>query len=301
MWEEFDLGSSTNATTILTGDQTAVRPIFRSFVPLAMPSRTFPRLSDILNNVATIGESMSTRTRTMTFRMTVRDNRAGGGGVNWASTTVAVNDTAGPFVVTQPNTAVTWSGLRTVTWNVAGTSAAPVSCANVAIDLSTDGGNTFPTSLAASTANDGSQDVTIPNTPTAQARVRVSCVGNVFFDISNTNFTITAPGPTPTLDSIDPTAGTPSGGTSVTLTGTNFVNGATVLFGAVPAASVIFNSSTSLTAVTPAHSPGTVNVTVTNPDAQSATLNAAFTYLGVFIFSDGFESGDTSAWGDTEP
>ena len=84
-----------------------------------------------------------------------------------------------------------------MTWNVAGTNAAPVSCANVAIDLSTDGGNTFPTSLAASTPNDGSEAVTIPDTPTAQARVRVSCVGNVFFDISNANFTIVAAAASP--------------------------------------------------------------------------------------------------------
>ena len=118
-----------------------------------MPSRTFPRLSDILNNVATIGESMSTRNRTMTFRLTARDNRAGGAGVNYASTTVTVSAAAGPFAVTQPNTALTWSGnsLQTVTWSVAGTDVAPVNCANVAIDLSTDGGDTFATSLAATT------------------------------------------------------------------------------------------------------------------------------------------------------
>lgn len=297
MWEEFDLGSAAPPND----DVAAVRPIFRSFVPLTVPSRTFPRLSDILGNVATLGESMSTRNRTMTFRMTVRDNRAGGGGVNWALTTVTVNAAAGPFAVTQPNTAVSWSGMRTVTWDVAGTNAAPVSCANVAIDLSTDGGNTFPTALAASTANDGSEAVTIPNAPTAQARIRVSCVGNVFFDISNVDFSIVAPGPAPTLDSIDPTSGTMAGGTSVTLTGTNFINGATVLFGAVPATLVTFNDPTSLTAVTPAQGAGTVDVTVTNPDSQSATLNAAFTYLGLSIFADGFESGNTTAWSETVP
>ncbi len=188
MWEEFDLGTASPPND----DVAAVRPIFRSFVPLTVSSRTFPRLSDILNNVATIGESMSTRNRTMTFRLTARDNRTGGSGVNYASTTVTVNAAAGPFVVTQPNTAVTWTGnsAQTVTWNVAGTDAAPVSCANVAVDLSTDGGNTFSTSLAATTANDGSENLTIPNMPTTQARVRVSCVGNVFFDISNANFTI---------------------------------------------------------------------------------------------------------------
>jgi hypothetical protein len=187
MWEEFDLGSAAPPNT----DTNAARPIFRSFVPLTVPSRTFPRLSDILGNVATLGESMSNRNRTMTFRLTARDNRTGGGGVNYASTTVRVVTSAGPFTVTQPNTAVTWAGgsAQTVTWNVASTTASPVSCANVAIAVSTDGGTTFST-LLASTPNDGTQSVTVPSTPTSQARIRVSCVGNIFFDISNANFTI---------------------------------------------------------------------------------------------------------------
>lgn len=190
MWEEFDLGSASPPND----DVSAVRPIFRSFVPLTVPSRTFPRLPDVLGNVTTLGESMSTRNRTMTFRLTARDNRTGGGGVNFASTTVTVNAASGPFAVTQPNTAVSWTGLssETVTWNVAGTSSAPVSCADVAIHLSTDGGNTFPEVLAASTPNDGSEAVTVPNLPATQARIRVSCVGNVFFDVSNANFTILA-------------------------------------------------------------------------------------------------------------
>ncbi len=188
MWEEFDLGTAAPPND----DVAAIRPIFRSFVPLTVPSRTFPRLSDILNNVATIGESMSTRNRTMTFRLTARDNRTGGGGVNFASTTVTINAAAGPFLVTQPNTALTWAANsnQTVTWDVAGTTAAPISCANVAIDLSTDGGSTFPTSLSPSTANDGAESVTVPNMQTTQARVRVSCVGNVFFDIGDADFTI---------------------------------------------------------------------------------------------------------------
>lgn len=191
LWEEADLGSASPPNN----DISAVRPIFRSFVPLAVPSRTFPRLADILGNTETLGESMPTRSRTMTFRMTARDNRAGGAGVNYAATTVTVNAAAGPFAVTQPNTALTWaagSG-QTVTWNVAGTNAAPVACANVAIDLSTDGGNTFPASLAAATPNDGSEAVILPGTLTTLARVRVSCVGNVFFDISNANFSLLPP------------------------------------------------------------------------------------------------------------
>ncbi len=282
MWEEFDLGTAAPPND----DVAATRPIFRSFVPLLVPSRTFPRLSDILGNVATLGESMSTRNRTMTFRLTARDNRAGGGGVNNASTTVTINAAAGPFAVTQPNTAVTWAAnsAQTVTWNVAGTTASPVSCANVAIDLSTDGGLTFPVSIAASTPNDGTQGVTIPNMQTTQARIRVRCVGNVFFDIGNANFTIGAAGaPAPVLLSIAPTGGPIAGGTFVTLTGTGFANGATVQFGAVAAPSVTFNSSTSLTATTPAQSAATVGVTVTNPDTQVSTLPAAYTYMAPVV------------------
>jgi hypothetical protein len=303
MWEEFDLGTAAPPND----DIAAVRPIFRSFVPLTVPSRTFPRLSDILNNTATIGESMSTRNRTMTFRLTARDNRTGGGGVNYASTTVTVNTAAGPFVVTSPNTAVTWAGnsTQTVTWNVAGTNAAPVSCNDVLAELSIDGGLTF-SPLAGSTTNTGSTTVSVPNTPTTQARIRVSCVTNIFFDISDTNFTIIpASGlPAPTLDSISPTSGPIGGGTVVTLTGTNFVVGATVLFGATAATGVTFNSTTSLTATSPAHAAGTVAVTVTNPDSQNAVLNGAFQYFdhsGMFIFLDGFETGDLVPWSGFAP
>ncbi len=304
LWEELDLGTAAPPNT----DVAAIRPIFRTFVPLTVPSRTFPRLADILANTPTLGESMSTRNRTMTFRLTARDNRAGGGGVSYAAATVTVNAAAGPFAITQPTTPLSWSGnsVQTVTWNVAGTSAAPVSCASVEIDLSTDGGATFPTALLASTPNDGSEPVTVPNTPTAQARVRVACVGNVFFDISHANFTIVADDglPGPALTAISPTSGPITGGTAVTLTGTGFLSGATVLFGTTAASSVTVLGATSLTAVTPAQAAGTVAVTVNNPDAKSATLPSAFQFFdhsGMLIFKDGVESGDFSLWGGITP
>jgi predicted secreted protein len=62
--------------------------------------------------------------------------------------------------------------------------------------LSTDGGQTFPTVLAASTANDGTETLVIPNTATTTARIKIEAVGNIFFDISNSNFTITSGGAT---------------------------------------------------------------------------------------------------------
>ena len=128
------------------------------------------------------------------FRLTARD---GNGGVNSADTTVLLATGAGPFLVTSPNTAapeVTWVGLttETVTWNVANTNAAPVNCAAVDIGLSTDGGLTYPTALASSTPNDGTEAIVVPNVTTTTARVRVSCSDNIFFDISNASFDITA-------------------------------------------------------------------------------------------------------------
>ena len=187
-WEELDTGA---ASPPMTDDGT--RPLFRSFTAVTSPSRTFPKLTDILNNTSTIGETLPTTTRAMNFRVTARDNRAAGGGVNSDAMILNVTSASGPFVVTQPNTAMTWTGgsSQTVAWNVANTSSPPVNCSNVKISLSTDGGNTFPTVLAASTPNDGTETVVIPNISTTTARIKVEAVGNVFFDTSNTNFTIT--------------------------------------------------------------------------------------------------------------
>jgi hypothetical protein len=141
--------------------------------------------------------------------VTARDNRSGGGGINWAATQVNVRSDAGPFTVTQPASAANWTtgSIRTVTWNVANTNNAPVSCANVRILLSTDGGTTFPVTLASNTANDGSEDVTIPGTPTPAARIKVEAIGNIFFNIS-AGFTITGTATqTLTVTSMNPNSG----------------------------------------------------------------------------------------------
>jgi len=81
----------------------------------------------------------------------------------------------------------------------------------------------------------------------------------------------------PAVTGIMPASGTTNGGTSVTLTGKNFVAGATVSFGGAAAVVTSVNAA-AITAKTPAHKPGSVNVVVKNPDGQSGTLAGAFVY-----------------------
>jgi hypothetical protein len=89
-----------------------------------------------------------------------------------------------------------------------------------------------------------------------------------------------ASNPAPTVTSITPNTGPAGGGTSVTITGTGFLPGATVSMGGTPATGVNVVSGTSITATAPAHAAGTVNVVVSNNDAQNGTLNNAYTYTG---------------------
>ena len=208
-WEQNDNSTTTGSGSVASPTK-ATGPNWLSFPATASGTRTFPRLSTILAGLNVTGplpggdaganiEALSSVSRTLNFRVTVRDNNpyvAGStiGQTAFTDAVVTVTNTSGPFSVTSPNTNITWAagGSATVTWNVNNTTAAPVSCANVNILISTDGGNTF-SMLLAGTANDGSQVVTVPNTPGTTNRIKVEAVGNIFFDISNTNFTIGAP------------------------------------------------------------------------------------------------------------
>ena len=161
--------------------------------PVAAATPTGPQVdcfSEFLPTVDYIGMAgVNASPLSLNFKLTARD---GQGGINSAGTQLVLAPGAGPFLVTSPNTAVTLDGAtpQTVTWNVANTNVAPVSTSNVKITLSADGGATWPYTLAANAANSGSQSVLMPNLATTQARVRVEAVGNVFFDVSNADFTI---------------------------------------------------------------------------------------------------------------
>ncbi len=170
-----------------------VGPVFRTFDPMTSPKRYFPNLAAIIAGTTPTWEVLPSVARSMAFRCTVRDNHPGAGCTEEVDVTLNFSAAAGPFVVTNPNTsAITWTGgsTATVTWNVANTTAPPVSASQVEILLSADGGNTYPYTLLAATNNDGTETVLVPNIATTQARVMVKAVDNIFFDISNQNFKI---------------------------------------------------------------------------------------------------------------
>ena len=192
-WDEIDLGTSTSGGAM---DDVAgtTRPLFRSFVPSSSPVRYFPKLASILSNTSNIGERLPTTTRALNFRLTVRDQH---GGVFDDETLISVTTTSGPFAVTAPNGGEALAAGTTVTWDVANTTAAPVSCANVDIHLSTDGGLTFPVSLLAGAPNNGSAAVSFPSGSSTTARLKVQCSNNIFLDISNNNFSYSNVATTP--------------------------------------------------------------------------------------------------------
>jgi Metallo-peptidase family M12B Reprolysin-like/Secretion system C-terminal sorting domain/Bacterial pre-peptidase C-terminal domain/Fibronectin type III domain len=206
-WEQNDNSTVSGASSVASPTK-ATGPNWLSFPATASGTRTFPRLSTILAGLnvtppltggdagANI-EALSSVSRTLNFTLTVRDNHpyVAGAEIGQTATTdavVTVSNTSGPFAVTAPNTAVVWTAgsVQNVTWSVNNTTAAPVSCANVKISLSTDGGNTFSTVLVASTPNDGTEAITVPVVNSTTCRIKVEAVGNIFFDISNANFTI---------------------------------------------------------------------------------------------------------------
>ncbi len=200
-WEQRDLGPQQDVNA---GDN-GLSPIFRSWEPTTNPSRTFPRLQDVIDGNPVRGETLPTTDRILDFRLTTRDFNPNGGGVATDNMRVDVTTDAGPFLVQSPNASTDvweWDEMRTITWDVAGTDGNGINTSQVRILLSTDGGYTYPITLASDVANSGSHSIVVPNgIDTVDARVKVEAVGNIFFDISNADFTIQAP-----ADHVSPTA-----------------------------------------------------------------------------------------------
>lgn len=182
IWEQYDLGAASPPTD-------PYGPLFRSFTPTTGSSRYFPDSGQIFSGAADPWEILPTVDRSLTLRLTVRDNAPGGGGVDDDELELTVQ--GAPFQVTYPNGGESFTGGEpvTVTWNVGGSVGT-----DVRIYLITD--STF-VSLISNTANDGSESVTMPCGSTiTDGRIWVeeltgASEGVHIFDVSDTDFSLT--------------------------------------------------------------------------------------------------------------
>ena len=180
-WEQYDLAADRRPIDSATLDN---GPIFRSVPPTTDKTRTFPHLLDILSGTQRKGEILPQVDRDMNFRFIARDDRMGGGGVAYDSMEITV--AGDPFFITSPNSGFLQADCPLpITWEVGGGSVA----ANVEVLYSSDGGLSFPMSLAASTPNDGSFDTRVPCNLTGPKRIKVGALNNIFFDISDNDMT----------------------------------------------------------------------------------------------------------------
>jgi hypothetical protein len=195
-WEETDNGASGGNWN------SGKRPYFRSYTPTITPTRLFPPHSAAINGNFTgvVGEYLPPSAQTLSFRLTARDNKMGGGGVCYSINYLYV-DSAGPFTVTYPSApGISWysGSQQLVQWDVNNTNIFPINCDSVRILISLNNGSTFSV-LVNAAENIGSYMVTVPTVTNTinTCRIKIEPLNNIFYDVSNNNFVI----------SIDPNVG----------------------------------------------------------------------------------------------
>lgn len=181
-WEQIDSGRASDVDVVEVDNA-----IFRVFLPVSEPIRIFPKLSNLLTNTQSLGESLPDIPRELNFSLVVRDGK-GGVAADEMKVTVASSD---KFSITSHNTygqlTIRAGQMTNVTWNVANTNSTPISCSHVDISLSTDAKHHFSSVLASNIVNDGNEIVRIPDNIDQSdiARIKIKCSDNIFFDISD--------------------------------------------------------------------------------------------------------------------
>ncbi len=193
-WEESDNAVTATDANSICYPTKPDGPLFRSLKPGSSPIRYMPALKDVLaNTLTTQWESVSNIERTLNFFLTGRDNAVTGTAqTNTDDMIVNVSGTVGPFAVTSQNTDnIGWNQAsnQTITWSVNG-SETLIGAANVNIKLSTDGGLTFPITLASNTPNDGSEIITAPNISATNCRLLIEPTANIFYAVNSKVFAI---------------------------------------------------------------------------------------------------------------
>ncbi|WP_250894699.1 reprolysin-like metallopeptidase, partial [Aeromonas dhakensis] len=178
-WEQIDLGTESSSLATMVDDGS--RPLFRFVSPTSSPERILPSLPSLLSGTLAKGEAWPTTNRDLNFRLTVRDGK---GGVASDDMKVQVVNTGSAFRLTAPlGVSLTPGASQAVSWDVAGTNLAPISCSKVDLFLTQNEGTSW-SSLAVSQPNSGSATVTLPADLASAARLKVACSDNIFFAIS---------------------------------------------------------------------------------------------------------------------
>jgi len=200
-WEQNDTATNQTGVNSAASPTKTGGPNWRSYSPTTTPVRFCPPLERVISNQLTTQgtdiavEAVSSVGRELNFILTARDNSLGAGSTGSDGMNIVVDATSGPFVVTYPNNTIDWiAGTnQTVTWDVAGTDNTIVNTKFVDIYLSYDGGYTYPVMLASKVPNDGSETITVPNNVGSANRIMVKGYNNIFYDISNADFSISQP------------------------------------------------------------------------------------------------------------
>jgi len=193
-WEQNDTAITATDANSFCFPTKADGPLFRSLKPSNSPIRYMPNQKDVLSNTLTTRwESVSGIERTLNFILTGRDNAASGTSqTNSDSMKVNVSGTAGPFAVTSQNIDfIGWQSgtIQNITWNVNGAETLPGS-GNVNVKLSTDGGLTFPISLATNIPNNGATNILVPNLSETNCRLLIEPINNIFYAVNSKVFAI---------------------------------------------------------------------------------------------------------------
>ena len=190
-WDQMDAGTATSSTTL--GDDFGDNALFRSYLPQPTGDRDFPALgTQVADGPIDLSEALPCTSRIVNFRLTVRDNKSGQA---TDDVRLTVDGTSGPFRITSFNTVQTifTTSPLNFNWDVANTNTGTVSCANVDVDLltfSADHKTYAVTQLLSNVVNNGNQIITLPDNSSSNARFRVSCNNNIFYDISDVDLII---------------------------------------------------------------------------------------------------------------
>lgn len=283
------IGRGTAPGTTTTGDQIVASVTFRV---LATSGTTSLAFDAAFSNIAFAADGTNMLSTTIGASYVIQSNGsltmtpATGSYTSGATIPVVVTENSGTELVNAVQAAITYDASRlqfvSITEGATFTTVA-----------ATDTGTAGIVRLArgAPTAVSGSRAVATVNFRVIGAAGSTSLSYNsaqsfIARSSDNTNVLATAAGATytvtqlaPTISAVTPASGTSAGGTTVTITGTNFVSGAVVRFDTAAATNVVFNSATSITARAPAHAAGAASVVVTNPDGTTVTRAAGFNYV----------------------